>query len=136
MLSTPASICFTGLNDVFVPGFVAGGSPCFPLPYCASAELRVKSSPAATEIATVRSSLRRLPSTPSDILFVFIVCISFARQLPASRENIIDGFRAPRQLYPDETINYGSPNGGAGYGTCFQALNCFDYQDFRLSCVA
>jgi hypothetical protein len=60
------------VNDVFVPGLIAGESDGFDFLDCAFAELNTPTWAAAMVMAAVRRKLRRLCLVSSDILIVFI----------------------------------------------------------------
>src|SRR5436309_665912 len=66
---TPASICFSGPNDVWAPGLSAGN---FVLAGCAFAKPVKPNWAAAAVIAAAPMKLRRRRSIFSDILTVFI----------------------------------------------------------------
>src|ERR1700722_9341743 len=64
----PASICFSGPNDVWAPGLVLGRSAGFALPGCALAEPLNANCAAAMVMAAVPRKRRRWRSISSDIL--------------------------------------------------------------------
>src|SRR3954469_4893989 len=65
---TPASICFSGPNDVFVPGLLPDASSDLSPLDCAFAGPATPSPAAATVKAAVRSRRRRSSSYRSDIV--------------------------------------------------------------------
>src|SRR5271155_2302375 len=67
ILSTPASICFSEVNDVYVPGLIFGKSVAFGFSGCASAELLKTSWAAARVMAAVPKNRRRSELIVSDI---------------------------------------------------------------------
>src|SRR5919106_1604000 len=66
---TPASICFSEPNDVFVPGLIVVASAGVVLLDCASAELIRTSSAAAMVMTAVAKKRRRSWLISSDIYF-------------------------------------------------------------------
>jgi len=54
---SPASICFSGPNDVFVPGLIAGRTVGLAVPDCAPAEFIVTNG----AVAMVRAATPRKP---------------------------------------------------------------------------
>src|SRR5580658_6954157 len=72
-LRRPASICFSGPNDVFVPGLILGRSFGFVLVDCPSAELTPSNPAAATDLPIVPKRRRRLWLISLDILTLLIL---------------------------------------------------------------
>jgi hypothetical protein len=72
MFRRPASICFSEVNDVFVPGLIARESDGFAFLDCAFAEPNTPTWAAAMVMAAVRRKLRRLCLVSSDNLSSFI----------------------------------------------------------------
>src|SRR5580698_7390642 len=71
-LRRPASICFSGPNEVFVPGLIASRCFAFVLPDCANEEPTPASSAAATDMAIAPKRRRRLSLNCSDVSIVLI----------------------------------------------------------------
>jgi hypothetical protein len=106
-LRTPASICFSETNDVFVPGFNAGTLAALALLECATAEPIMPSWPAAMAMAAVTGG------TQFRLLIWKIKEAKDESQIVAIPRCVVSALRRDAQCVCEEASPYDAVNAAA-----------------------